>query len=719
MKPWPLLLLLLALTVSSPARAQDSCAEEDRRVLSLVYEVWQTEPLERRGLATLVDKRGVLVTAAHVIETALVPGKEVDHFLKLPNSNKRFEFTVYRLPEASTHNADWALLMAPEIGDLDDRSPGTAYTFSAHDLANASVLIPPEKSTVLSTSDYLLTGVEQTEVLQCPRPTGYLLHTSRYAHGDSGAAVVACGDVAAVVGRFEITFNDQTILDDLHKELNGVATWLRSALPQAIGDDFTKRYQYQLAMMEQGDVAAHISDIERLFDDVDTVMATPFFCVASSVAELYLDLNNDPFPNLQQSERLTDLIQASGNEEEQEFLLGRLLDADISWLELIELLRLNEELSRGGAGDERLRLAIANRLEAISVRNELGSLYARIQRYLSEAGNYAPPAGQGSLVDSLVSALATAESLHEVRKALLNQDLVLPTIEQSSAPIDVARRILFRKSYIPVDEADRLRFIGELDNSIALLLVGVRDGFNKGASLDAPLYNNALIDLAQMIQLRRRLIAGEKVAYVHQLAELRITQYLLSRDAVATVGWGTAFVTAEDMDNEVLTWLLRSAEKVSACPNEICGAKARTAIENNSPVYLELSKEVRAICRNRLELALPQSWEALAATLHMPDLKRYYLRLRDAERNGSLQLEINNVLSQMASGGPILLAYPCAPIAIRLDLNAPELPSGPTQLADWMAIAGMAAPTGIPFPLPPLTRTGQARVVEPSSLLSP
>ena len=724
----------------SSAVAEDCPAEPGMNaVYRVIYNSQSTtgELVEEvRGYATVVDRRGVLLTAAHVVGSFVdeSTGREAELLLKPVVGNSE----AIQIDDVfSAVSEDWALLYASgaatPFGEVD-----VAQEFFDHSLSQGSLLTRDRPIITSSQAPHALLGQSiRSDVFQCKNPLGLLIRATPYDFGDSGAAVVNhCGRLVAVTSAFSQTFKDDDVLASLGPSLLEIGRWADSfgstpKLPagQKTVEDFIESIGAEGSGVASQEPSEAFRQLRTTMGEMDVIVATPAICAMGALARRMLDSSVFPLP---ETELSTAMRQVGSPGSSLSSIVGGLSGADsVSWIEYLELFSIFRELSDTATIDSESAIALELSLATLAQKSGLLNLYVMADN--GSQFTYKATDAEESTIAEFLTALGEAKSVSAVESAIFNPNFDRIVIAKPDDAILEARSVLTELQRASVfDDGERQSASLRADVAIGHLLSGLQAAVRVGEPRDSKYITRAVTDLALLIQRRRQLFATFEVdRQAHSRAERWLVRYVLSKTPMDDVAWGMIFRNFEDFDDPVNAWFMRSAEMLVQCVRgrTECLTRAKIRARTSDIIALDFGSTASASCRNKLDIALSlgddsfsEEWLDFEESVGVPRLQETYRTLREAELGGTLQEAKAAAVEQLGqlTSAMVLLPFPCAPIILS-GLATQEPSSTPNEMSDWIALATASLGETIPKPgkllgarerSPKLSRSGEMEMPE-------
>lgn len=674
-----------------------------------------------QGYATLIDPRGILVTAAHVVEGNLEAngGSPQKLFARsVDNEDETFPIeAIFDSASGNLHREDWALAYVPQVAQMAVSAANVRYSDGTDDAAQAFLNAfvrsrPNEASTVTSIGTRLGAGVEgPPDIFDCTNSQGVLLRTVPFEHGQSGSPVLnQCGAVLAVASSFSQSISDSANLDALQLDFAELVEWAKDVAPTELPaaraasiSDALLELQSKLAGSTDG-VASAIQAIEKAFDDADIIVATPVSCAINKTAELMLRDGGLPF-SLTRSPIVDRLIKASTKPGTTLASLGQQVKsqaATMNWMTYLELFQEYARLRNAGkwkSAADHWQFDAA--LMSYAQDEGLSDLHARLDDLLPSADimvNFKnPDATPFTGTDAFAAQVAKAKSLDDVRDAVFGAQNKTLIVEQGDTAISLGRQLFKGAVNFDVeDDQERSLASEDMDGALSFLLGGMQAAMAAGVDPKGSYLNNVVADVALLIHKRRKLFVSDadtRLTYIK--AERWLSKLALSVDTRNTVAWSVAFKSFEDTGQLVEAWYLKTAEllancvKDTACQQRVAGSGEDFAFDHDKA----------ATCEKLLAKMEGSPWDTLENSLGIPGLDVIYSQLGEANVGRTLKAARENAEHFLYPNGSVryVLPYPCAPILVAG--QAKPASTDDISLASWVSLSGGTTSTEVPLPM--------------------
>lgn len=306
---WLILVLILGVAApsASVAECQNMASSELRDNQFYVRGPDPKDPTKRIliGFATLIQSRGLLITARHVVGTmndanaadwALIPVTKCDA-VPIP-----FHIVLSGVERNdSFHGSDWAVLFSSQVGEMNlnarvrfkalDEGMMSLSRVVGHVLDNSGGSEPGPFRGVNPPN--VLESDTLQEVGECTPEDLYVASFDRFKKGDSGAPVIDTG--GAIIGI--ATEFSYTLPEALAAQVPGgesIVSWLSATdLPRAAGADVILDLDALDHSLSTDD---SVHNFKELLDRMGLVLVTPISCVVEAVfAKGPMDPSNRPF----------------------------------------------------------------------------------------------------------------------------------------------------------------------------------------------------------------------------------------------------------------------------------------------------------------------------------------------------------------------------------------------------------------------------------------
>jgi hypothetical protein len=699
------LLAFFALT-HSVAVAQDQC-----QLRPLTFEVWSKtgQQTSRQGFATAIDRRGVFITADHVLGSV----EGTSYYLRSLNQADVTEYPiedVLRPPTSNLMREDWALFYAPATVLVQKRLDFSYDAFFGdtqpwHDSRVNGRSFRPIQWGI---------GPELPEdKIGCPEASSLFFRSEDYKHGDSGSSIVSgqCS-LVGVTSAFRSAVTDRSVQKELKEHFATLLQWVQKDPPQESNlEPLSDSIASLLRELSDGDTrkaGEALTNTLSVLDDLDIVVGVPASCALGLAAKRLVDENRPLFTHLEPEDRITDMLSGETSKIElvREFLL---FDSSVNWLTYLEVMQAFRQMlaTRSGRLDGRVVERMSWALGRFAHERQLSHLHEQLRDFLPSRSAVTIRA-ESNYLPLVVSAdflkkISMAGSLADVKETLLSSDYNLFSTEQGTKPVEYGVELLKSvPTRAPADETAAKLAQDDLAEAISLTLGGLFRARESGVG-DKYVAQRAR-DLALMVQRWRRLFASPVAATKLFSAERWLALFSASSDFRDVTSWGTAFVSFEDARDPVAAWYLRTIEIFSSCSRyDGCSKRLERAQVDGKSVPFTVDAWEDKKCSNTLQIAMQEEdWSRLESALGIPRLKDHYDHLAFVRDDLDFEEVLASVLDEIDSStdGRFIVPFPCAPLAITPSTSTAGLGDHADQLGTWVKAATLpSVKPVVPLPL--------------------